>query len=122
MQVTLSITALTAFGLLVSSFVSVTWWTQYATSRFLHSAPANNSEFDYIVVGSGSAGSVVAGRLAKAGHSVLLVEAGGPEHFLQGIPSFCMSFMGTAFDWGYTLVRREDMGGIYENRNGVQIC
>ena len=28
------------------------------------------------------------GRLAEAGHSVLLVEAGGPSHFLQGVPAF----------------------------------
>ena len=34
-------------------------------------------EFDYIVIGAGAAGCVVAGRLAQAGRSVLLVEYGG---------------------------------------------
>ncbi|HTU75814.1 MAG TPA: GMC family oxidoreductase [Trebonia sp.] len=38
-------------------------------------------EFDYIVVGAGAAGSVVAGRLAaESGASVLLVEYGGADH------------------------------------------
>ena len=45
--------------------------------------PPNGSEYDYIVVGSGTSGSVVAGRLAEAGKRVLLVEAGGPPHFFQ---------------------------------------
>ena len=34
---------------------------------------------DYVVVGGGSAGSVVAGRLAEAGADVLLLEAGGTD-------------------------------------------
>jgi len=35
--------------------------------------------FDYIVVGAGSAGCLVTNRLIQAGHTVLLLEAGGPD-------------------------------------------
>jgi choline dehydrogenase len=35
--------------------------------------------FDYVIIGAGSAGCVVAGRLAAAGVSVLLLEAGGSD-------------------------------------------
>ena len=53
-------------------------------SRPRPSAPARE-EFDFIVVGGGSSGSVVAARLAQANHSVLLLEAGGPtQHSLDG--------------------------------------
>jgi len=38
-----------------------------------------NAEFDHIVVGAGSAGCVIARRLADAGRRVALIEAGGPD-------------------------------------------
>ena len=44
---------------------------------------SDQDEFDFIVVGAGSAGSTVAGRLIEKGYEVLLVEAGPPGHYLQ---------------------------------------
>lgn len=43
-----------------------------------------SSEYEYIIVGSGAGGGTVAARLAEAGCSVLLLEAGGDPRQLTG--------------------------------------
>ncbi|MBC3784778.1 GMC family oxidoreductase [Spirosoma utsteinense] len=59
--------------------------------------------FDYIIVGAGSAGCVLANRLsADATVSVLLVEAGGPDTKMElHIPAAYSKLNGTAVDWGF---------------------
>lgn len=59
--------------------------------------------YDFIVVGAGSAGCAVAGRLAsESSAKVLLVEAGGSDRrFAVRVPLAAPSQFGTALDWAY---------------------
>ena len=60
------------------------------------------SEYDFIVVGGGSAGAVVASRLSEISDwRVLLVEAGEEEPIGVQVPSMFLNFIGSAIDWGY---------------------
>jgi choline dehydrogenase len=64
----------------------------------------SSPEFDFIVVGAGSAGCVVANRLsADAQARVLLLEAGTPNSSDPAIttPGRWVTLIGSAFDWGY---------------------
>jgi len=45
-------------------------------------ATAIEGEFDYIVVGAGSAGCLLANRLSASGHRVLVLEAGGWDNWI----------------------------------------
>jgi choline dehydrogenase len=62
------------------------------------------SRFDYVIVGGGTAGCVLAARLSAAtDRSVLLLEAGGPDdHFLLRMPlGFLRALFRPEFSWGY---------------------
>ena len=60
-------------------------------------------EFDYIIVGAGSAGSVLANRLSDGGrYEVLLLEAGRPGHPWSSIPvGFARLINNPAANWCY---------------------
>lgn len=59
-------------------------------------------ELDFVVVGGGVAGSVVASRLSEVpGWTVGLLEAGPEEPTVTSVPAFATSAMGTELDWRY---------------------
>ncbi len=60
--------------------------------------------YDYIVIGGGSAGCVVAARLSeRADNKVLLLESGGGDRsFILNMPLAFTSLRTSKFDWGYT--------------------
>jgi choline dehydrogenase len=63
-------------------------------------------ESEFVVIGAGSGGAAVAGRLAAAGRDVLLVEA-GPDYGAFGDPRWAPELvdarvLATTHDWGYT--------------------
>jgi choline dehydrogenase len=70
-------------------------------------AKKRSNEADYVVVGSGSSGSAVAGRLAQAGHSVILLEAGKSDNkFLVKKPGMigpmhAVPQIKKTVDWGF---------------------
>ena len=62
------------------------------------------TEFDFIVVGAGSAGCVLANRLSASGrHTVLLLEAGGSDQrfWLKAPIGYGMSFYNPRVNWMY---------------------
>ena len=68
---------------------------------------------DYVIIGSGSAGSAMAARLSEAGHSVLVLEFGGtdwgPLIQMPGALSFPMNM--PRYDWGYRSEPEPHLGG-----------
>ena len=68
-------------------------------------------EFDVVVVGGGSGGSAVAGRLAEAGKSVCLLEAGGRnDGFRVTIPGM-LAFSTDKINYRFETVPQKGLNG-----------
>ncbi len=83
-------------------------------NRMAKAAPRSN-EADYVVVGSGSSGAAIAGRLAESGASVIVLEAGKTdEKFLTKKPGMIgpmhsVPQIKKTVDWGYYSVPQKHL-------------
>ncbi|KAK7107382.1 glucose dehydrogenase [FAD, quinone]-like [Littorina saxatilis] len=77
-------------------------------------------EYDYIVVGAGSAGCVLASRLSEDGKKrVLLLEAGGDDRGVSvlSVPMAGIDLLHSEYDWDYfTVPQKHSLQGLEEQR------
>ncbi|THG95129.1 hypothetical protein EW026_g6469 [Hermanssonia centrifuga] len=76
-----------------------------SVSTILTSPTQIASSYDFVIVGAGTTGNVLANRLtAKPNVTVLVIEAGGSDQGILDIevPFLGVTIPGTAIDWNYT--------------------
>ncbi|KAH9642139.1 hypothetical protein HF086_007449 [Spodoptera exigua] len=100
-----------ASGITPSSIVAVIQCFAAAKLFFIDNLPLeplpnnDSDEFDFIIIGAGSAGSVVANRLSEVENwNILLLEAGGDPPITSDIPGLQTALYGSKNDWQYTTV------------------
>ncbi|KAI9553150.1 hypothetical protein GHT06_021043 [Daphnia sinensis] len=69
---------------------------------YVQDATNIRTEYDFIIIGAGSAGAVIANRLSEiADWNILLLEAGGEESTAGQIPLFAAAIQLSSRDWQY---------------------
>ncbi|XP_045465780.1 glucose dehydrogenase [FAD, quinone]-like isoform X1 [Harmonia axyridis] len=71
----------------------------------LTESTGETEEYDFIIIGAGAAGAVVANRLSEIPEwKILLLEAGGYEDEITRIPYYALDLLGTKYNWGYKTI------------------
>ncbi|XP_060516556.1 glucose dehydrogenase [FAD, quinone]-like [Cylas formicarius] len=81
------------------------YWFQTKQWKFEEEA---REEYDFVIVGSGSAGSVIANRLSEVSSwKILLLETGIPETNIMGVPVFASALQFTNYNWKHYMEYQE---------------
>ncbi|KAG1714447.1 Glucose dehydrogenase [FAD, quinone] [Nymphon striatum] len=92
----------------------------YKQSKHIHHRGPLLEKYDYIVVGAGSAGSVVASRLSEDPRiTVLLIEAGPEENILTRVPALATAITSTRRDWDFKTVPQKFSCFGFENKQAI---
>ena len=80
--------------------------------RTLVSPDQLSAAYDYVIIGAGSAGCVLAHRLGRAARRVLLIEAGGPANLAAiANPPDWPELQGSQVDWRYSTIPQAGLAG-----------
>ncbi|KAL3212938.1 hypothetical protein MRX96_035764 [Rhipicephalus microplus] len=92
---------------LLAQMLSLLQMSQPPDINYYHTEKLHE-EYDYVIVGGGSAGCVLANRLsANPSVSVLLIEAGGPEDATTDVPLYALLHYHGPYDWNYVTEPQE---------------
>ena len=98
-------------------FRSLSWFRDADPSTYPYH-PIVDSEYDYIIVGAGSAGCALANRLSEIQNStVLLIEAGGPDDkFEIHVPLAYFNLQKSEVDWQYITAPQKESCFLFESQ------
>ncbi|XP_038121670.1 neither inactivation nor afterpotential protein G [Culex quinquefasciatus] len=115
--------ALTTATLLAISVLSLSvCWIglghEHIPNRVVRAETIRNASYDFIIVGAGTAGSVLANRLsANANVSVLLIEAGDVFGAASVVPLLATTLQQTSSDWAFrTTPQKYSSRGLINNQ------
>lgn len=101
----LSVWAATSCSLLIAA-----WLNYYLSDNGFIKEP--NQTYDYIVVGAGTSGCVLAAKLAGSNSNVLVIEAGGEPPWYSWIPLIAPILQGSQqHDWRFRTVPQKFAAG-----------
>ncbi|XP_025832466.1 neither inactivation nor afterpotential protein G-like isoform X3 [Agrilus planipennis] len=90
------------FVVVISFLLVVLAYYIQCRSKICHNSNSLNDKYDYIIVGAGTAGCILAAKLSEnSNRTVLLIEAGSEFNRISKIPPLSPLLQGTSFDWGY---------------------
>jgi choline dehydrogenase len=106
------INGLSGLGVSLAAAATLVTHAEPARANQIARRRALGDEYDYIIVGAGSAGSVLANRISACGASVLLIEDGSADIDQPKIAdsNSWMSNIGSETDWSHLTVPQAELG------------